>query len=216
MYDLKLMGNRIKQVRKEKGMTLDDVARRIRVAKSTVQRYEAARISTPKEPVIDAIASALGVSCDWIRGISSDRGSDTVNNGKIRIPVLGGVSAGGGVFAGGGEFADGDIIDYEYVDADTVKGGKNYVFLKVVGDSMYPEFKEGDMVFVEACPEVESGTYAVVMVDSDMGVIKRIVLGEGFVELQSVNPMYPPRRFNGEETKRVRVFGRVKGMKREY
>ena len=41
----------------------------------------------------------------------------------------------------------------------------------------------------------EFGSYAVVMVDSELGMVKRVIYGNNFVELQSVNPMYPPKRF---------------------
>ena len=38
MYNIELIGERIKQVRKELDMTLEDVANKIGVAKSTIQR----------------------------------------------------------------------------------------------------------------------------------------------------------------------------------
>ena len=72
------------------------------------------------------------------------------------------------------------------------------------------------MVFVKCQPSVESGSYAVVMVDSELGMVKRVIYGNNFVELQSVNPMYPPKRFENEDVLRVRVFGLVKGMKRVF
>ena len=81
---------------------------------------------------------------------------------------------------------------------------------------MYPEFKEGDLVFVQVQPSVESGSYAVVTVDDEIGMVKKVVYDKDFVELQSVNPMYPPRRFEQEDVLRVRVFGLVKGMKRVF
>ena len=55
-----------------------------------------------------------------------------------------------------------------------------------------------------------------VMVDNEMGVVKRLVYGNDYIELQSVNPMYPPRRFNGADMEKIRVFGKVKGMKRTF
>ena len=54
------------------------------------------------------------------------------------------------------------------------------------------------------------------MVDNEMGVVKRVVYGSDYVELQSVNPMYPPRRFCGADVEKIRVFGKVKGMKRMF
>lgn len=212
MYNLILIGERIKSTRKELGMTLDDVAKKVSVARSTIQRYEKGLITSPKIPVLAAIAQALGVNDRWIMGISDDKTitNNNVNEDKIPIPVLGEVAA------GLGSYAQDNIVGYIFEDRAFVNENKEYAYLKVVGDSMYPEFKDGDLVMVQCQPTVDSGSYAVVMVDNDLGVVKRIVYGNSFVELQSVNPMYPPRRFEGEDISRIRIFGLVKGMKRIF
>lgn len=211
MYDLKLIGQRIKEVRKEKDMTLDDVAKTVGVAKSTIQRYEAGLITTPKLPVLISIAGALGVNPNWIKGTSSEKNAvRKPDEDRVPIPVLGEVSAGPGKYA-----AD-NITGYIMEDMSQMTSDCDYVYLKVAGDSMYPEFKDGDLVFVKCEPEVNSGEYAVVMVDNEMGVVKRLVYGNDYIELQSVNPMYPPRRFNGADMEKIRVFGKVKGMKRTF
>lgn len=213
MYDLKLIGERIKEVRKEKDMTLEDIARRIGVAKSTVQRYEAGLISSPKQPVLAAMAKAMNVNEEWLCGTSDEREehfSKSEEDTMIPVPVIGEVSA------GVGKIASDNIMGYILEERERLNDDGNYVYLKVSGDSMYPEFKEGDLVFVKCQPSVESGSYAVVTVDSELGMVKRVIYGSDFVELQSVNPMYPPKRFENEEVRRVRVFGQVKGMKRVF
>ncbi|MBR3791377.1 MAG: helix-turn-helix domain-containing protein [Clostridia bacterium] len=213
MYDLGLIGGRIKEIRKEKDMTLEDVARRIGVAKSTIQRYEAGLISSPKQPVLAAMAKAFNVKEEWLCGMSNDKETQSVeafDDGMIPIPVLGEVSA------GMGKCANDNITGYIFEEKDSISDDCEYVYLKVSGDSMYPEFKDGDLVFVKCQPSVESGSYAVVMVDSELGMVKKVFYGNNFVELHSVNPMYPPKRFEGEDVLRVRVFGLVKGMKRVF
>ena len=70
--DLKLLGVRIRNARKLRQMTLDEVAAQIGVNKSTVQRYEKGSIKTPKVPVIRAMAGALGVNYAWLTGESTD------------------------------------------------------------------------------------------------------------------------------------------------
>lgn len=205
MYDINELGKKIKQKRKEQNMTLDDIAAKVKVAKSTIQRYEAAKISTPKIPVVREIAKALGVSSKWLLGKDDIL---PVDNELSRIPLLGEVAAGQGVWA------DNTVIDY--IADDRVKSGGDYIYLRVCGDSMYPEFHEGDYVLVECTPTVESGSFAVVLVDNENGVVKKINYGENFIELISVNPMYPPRRFEGKETERIRVFGRVAGLRRDF
>lgn len=64
----KILGQRIEQRRKQLGLTLDDIAKEIGVAKSTIQRYEKGTIGTIKLPVIEAIARIMDVDPAWICG----------------------------------------------------------------------------------------------------------------------------------------------------
>ena len=213
MYNLELIGERIKLTRKEKDMTLDDIAKAVGVARSTIQRYEVGVIVAPKVPVLMAIARVLKVNEKWLMGLSENKEISTESNtddDRVAIPLLGEVAAGMGSYA-----AD-NIVGYIFEDKASLSGEDEYAYLKVVGDSMYPEFKAGDLVLVKCQPTVESGSYAIVMVDDELGVVKRVIYGNEFIELQSVNPMYPPRRFEGEDVSRIRIFGAVKGMKRVF
>ncbi len=67
------IGSRIKSERESQGMTLKDVADKIGVATSTIQRYEAGAIQKIKLPVIEAIAKNLGVNPAWLVGKSDDK-----------------------------------------------------------------------------------------------------------------------------------------------
>ncbi len=205
MYDIKEIGRRMRDKRKELRLTLDDVADSVKVAKSTIQRYEMAKIETPKIPVVREIAKALGVSSVWLLGVDDATAEEKE---FLHIPLLGEVSAGLGAWA------DNRIDDY--IIEGNIKKDNEHIYLKVVGDSMYPEFHEGDFVLVECVPVVESGSFAVVMVDDDNGVVKKVVLGDDSIELISINPMYPPRIFKGKDTERIRIFGKVVGLKRSF
>lgn len=205
VYDIKQMGKKMHDKRKELKLTLDDVASEVKVAKSTIQRYEAGKIETPKIPVVREIAKALGVSSKWLLG----NDEKTVDEQEYTyIPVLGEVAAGLGAWA------DNRIEDY--IIEGSLKGDKDHIYLKVVGDSMYPEFHEGDYVLVDCTPVVESGSFAVVIVDNENGVVKKVIYGDDYIELVSVNPMYPPRIFKGADVQRIRVFGKVIGLKRSF
>ena len=63
-----LVGNRIKQARLIRNMTLDEVADEVKVAKSTIQRYETAKIQSLKMPVLEAIAKVLDINPVWLMG----------------------------------------------------------------------------------------------------------------------------------------------------
>lgn len=73
MLSNKEIGLRIKSVREEKGMTLQEIATKIGVAKSTIQRYEAGTIDNIKLPIISSIANVLDVDPSWIIGKINER-----------------------------------------------------------------------------------------------------------------------------------------------
>lgn len=66
--ELETLGARLKSARKLRRRTLEDVAASIGVNKSTIQRYEVAKIANPKVPVIKAIAEYLEVNWRWLTG----------------------------------------------------------------------------------------------------------------------------------------------------
>lgn len=72
MIDHVQMGLRMEQARKERGMTLKDVASAVGVAASTVQRYEKGNFSTIKMPVVESIAATLDVNPAWLTGHTDD------------------------------------------------------------------------------------------------------------------------------------------------
>lgn len=64
--DNKQIGTRIKSRRKELKFTLQEVADKVGVASSTIQRYESGRISQYKLPVLESIAKAINVNPTWL------------------------------------------------------------------------------------------------------------------------------------------------------
>ena len=199
---------------KKADLSYSELSKLTSIPKSALQRY--ATGETEKIPIdrIDAIARAVGVSSQYLMGWENAHNlpSNLIPLDDIefvKIPVVGRVAAGTGCFA------ENEIIDYEPIEARDVQDGEDYAFLRVVGDSMYPKFEEGDLALVRCQSSVDSGSFAVVIIDNEDGVIKRVVYDKDFIELQSVNPMYPPRRFEGKDIVRIRVFGLVKAIKRK-
>ncbi len=62
------IGNRIKMARTLRKLTLDDIAKKVGVTKSTIQRYENGLIRSIKLPVVESIAYALDVNPAWMVG----------------------------------------------------------------------------------------------------------------------------------------------------
>lgn len=62
------IGKRIKERRQELNLTLQQVADKVKVNKSTIQRYESGNIKDVKLPIIESIANALDVNPLWLIG----------------------------------------------------------------------------------------------------------------------------------------------------
>ena len=66
-----------------------------------------------------------------------------------------------------------DIIDTEEISADMLRGGKQYFGLRIKGDSMFPDYLDGDTLILEKVDDCESGQDCVVMVNGNDGTFKR-------------------------------------------
>lgn len=205
-------GERIKMLRKEHNLTQEELGAKIGVQKAAIQKYEKGTVKNIKRDSLLKLAQILGTTPEYLLGWDETPSNiEPINDSEfVMIPIIGRVAAGISCFA------ENNIVDYEPVLKSDVRDGEQYSFLRVVGDSMYPVFMDGDLVLVRCQSSVDSGSYAVVTIDGEDGVIKKVVYGKDFIELQSINPMYPPRRFEKEEVLRIRVFGLVREIKRKF
>ena len=128
-----------------------------------------------------------------------------------RIPVLGRIPAGIPV-----EMVQ-DVIDYEDISEDMLRGGKEYFALKVNGDSMYPEYLNGDVLIVLKQNDCESGQDCVVAVNGDDATFKRVYKLNGGITLQPLNNSFMPTFYSNQDiaSKPVRILGVVKQIRRD-
>lgn len=210
-------GERIKSLREGIGMSQTDLADKLDTKKQTIYKYETGIVTNIPSDKIEMMAKIFNVSPAYIMGWSNDKNPKTPSNifpvdasRFYNVPIIGRVAAGLNCFA------DTNTVGYQPTDAAVLTGSEPYVYLRVVGDSMYPKFEEGDLVLVRCQPSVNSGAIAVVIIDDEDGIIKRIIYGDDWIELHSINPLYPVRRFDGEDVLRVRVFGLVRQCVRNF
>ena len=131
-------------------------------------------------------------------------------------------------FAVIGDVAAGyDNLAVELSDAETVKIHKSYLsgrnakeffVLRIKGNSMYPDYRDGDKVLVLRQNSLNrSGQVGVVIYDDEMGTIKRVEYktGENWLRLIPINPNYPPVTLENEELEHCRILGIPKLVIRE-
>lgn len=110
-----------------------------------------------------------------------------------------------------------DIIDTEEIPSDMLKGGKQYFGLKIKGNSMYPEYLDGDTIILEKVNNCENGQDCIVMVNGNDGTFKRVFKNENGIILQPLNNEFQPMVYSNEQIKNlpVRVIGKVVELRRK-
>lgn len=110
-----------------------------------------------------------------------------------------------------------DIIDTEEIPVDMLRGGKQYFGLRVKGNSMEPDYLDGDTLILEKADDCESGDDCVVMVNGNDGTFKRVIKNENGIILQPLNSEYYPMVFTNEQIENlpVRIIGIVEEIRRK-
>lgn len=127
-----------------------------------------------------------------------------------KIPVFETVSAGFGAYASN------EIVDYIPVLINNPYDVDYTIAIRVKGDSMYPKIEDGDIIIVRKQTSVDSGDVAVLLLDDEEGLVKKVMYGKDWIELISINPEYKTRRFEKEEVLRLRVVGKVVGSYKAF
>lgn len=139
---------------------------------------------------LSRLAALFDVTTDYLLGKD-----DQPNPVVLRVPVYRKVPAGIPLEA------IEDIVDWEELPQSMAKGGKEYFALRVSGDSMWPEYLDGDVVIVRRSATCNSGDVCVVYVNGYDATLKEVKLDEihGTLTIIPRNQSYPPRTFTRQE-----------------
>lgn len=197
------IGKLIQDRRKQLNLTLEEVGNIVGVSKSTVKKWESGDISNMRRDKIALLAQALQISP--VRLIIEENAIlPTSADNVFMRPLYDSVAAGFNALA------QNTIVGYIPTQIMSPSEQEKYIWVNVVGDSMSPMIDDGSKILIKLQDSVDSGQIAIVLIDDEEAVVKRVVYGDDWIELQSVNPYYPPRRFDGQDVQRIRVMGLVK------
>ena len=110
-----------------------------------------------------------------------------------RIPVLGRVPAGVPVEAVT------DVIDHLELSPPMATDGYDYFALMVTGDSMFPEYRAGDIGIVRVQPTAETGDDVVAYIGGSDATLKRFTRTADGIQLRPLNQAYAVRSFTKEQ-----------------
>ena len=201
------VGDYIKSLRKSKGLTQEELGNMIGVKKAAVQKWESGMVQNLKRNTIKQLSDIFEVSpASFIDNDDPIESNATIlPQEKIRmIPVYESVSAGFGAYA------DNYILEYIPLFISSDEEAHNTLCIKVQGNSMYPKIEDGDSIQVLKQDWCESGQVAIVLIDDENAVVKKVQYDKSSITLLSFNPEYAPRVFKGAERDRLKILGIVR------
>lgn len=93
-------------------------------------------------------------------------------------------------------------------------GGSEPFALRVLGDSMEPEFSDGVVVIAETSATLENGCFVIAELDGGM-VLRQLVIDGDRWRLRALNERYPNRDIDGVSAIRGRVIQRAGRRRRD-
>lgn len=200
-------GARMKQRRKELGISVEAVAAALGVSVATVYRYEKGDIEKVPGALLEPLARVLHTTPAYLMGWAASPAAGTVPPGFDPLPETTMVPRVGEIACGEPILAEQNIETYDCVP----KLWRADFTLACHGDSMEPCIKDGDVVAVRRTPNVENGEIAAVRID-DEATLKHVYRYPDRLVLQPENPAFPPIVLIGEEINRVVIEGRAVGL----
>lgn len=197
----------LRKLRRSMNITQLELADKLDVGKSLVSMYEQGK-RKPSYEMLETIADFFNVDMSALMGRDS---LVSPGSNAVRVPVYGTVPAGIPVEA------IENITDYEEIPREMTAGGKEYFGLRVKGDSMIPDFHDGDTVLLIRQSDCENGQVAVACVNGNDATLKKIIKQKDAIILQPLNHAYEPMiyRTNDEENP-VTILGVVVEIRRKY
>ncbi len=205
------MAKRIKDLRTSQGMTLEQVAEKVGVGKSTVRKWETGLIANMRRDKIAALADALNTSPMYLMGwsdeINPDPALDLSKFDNIypvklkKFPLLGEIACGKPIFAN--EDRESYILAGSDIHADFC--------LRAKGDSMInARILDGDIVFIRKQDMVDNGEIAAVAIGDDV-TLKRVVYypEQNLLILKAENSKYQDMIYAQDQLDQVYILGKA-------
>lgn len=216
--------NRIKELRKQKGITQEELGRILDVGKATISNYESEKRQLTAD-ILQKLAEYFGVSTDEILGLDNAKPEPIgkpvdpaefppqtlirqplpdPENETALIPILGSVRAGYDYIA------EQEMLGWLKVEENFAALHRKAYALYVKGDSMAPEIHHNDIAICLPDQEIRDNDVAVVCVNGDEGTVKRVRFDADGLTLLPANPRYKPHHYSAEDVDTLPVILQAK------
>lgn len=186
--EAKTIGERIRKMRKERNLTQQDLARRLKdVSHVAISQWES-NTTKPNAENLYELSTLFGCDFGWLlKGGDGEATNAKLipNISAVQIPIL--------------RYEDIREFDVahpfiqttgEYIMTDIQSSASTFA-LKLKGDSMKPAFSDGDMIIIDPLEKPEPGEFVLAQVDKDILFRKYRIDNLDKFSLQPLNSDYP-------------------------
>ena len=205
------IASRLRAALELRGMKQAELVELTGIGKSSISTYLRGSY-IPKQKNIYKMAKALNVNEAWLMGEDVDPTrqnaySETSDSSLVTIHYAGPVAA-------HFDATPDDAYEQRTIPAEWIgrRRPEDFFLATVSGDSMYPQFQDGDEILCLRCSDMGiSGRIGIMLLGGDEATVKRIEYkpGEDWIDLIPINPEFKPRRIEGVDLEQCRVVGRV-------
>ena len=200
------IGDKLTYLRNSNNLSQAELAKKLNISRSSIGMFES-NARTPTTDTLVRYAQFFNVSIDYLMGTSQNSNAE-----KYTIPVYASISCGNPFVA------DENIYDFEDIDIALKSQGEHFGLL-CRGNSMFPEFKDGDVAIIRKQSNIDSGDVAAVRINGDEATLKIVKKSEQGITLVAINPdVFLPRFYSNEEIINlpVEIIGKVIENRRKY
>jgi SOS-response transcriptional repressor LexA len=208
---LNRVGKYLRDKRDKADLSLREAAKIAGVSHTHIMEIEEGKKSPTFEKVMQILSAYHADIQDFLRVTGYlPVNVEPASIGKTRkVPVISSVMAGKWGEASD-TFQPGQADEW----TETEVKGQHVFALRVTGDSMAPEFNEGDIVIVSPHHRAASGDYVVVKNDNEEVTLKQLKKYGTKRVLHPLNPKYEDIELS--DKKQYRIVGRIMEKKKRY
>ncbi len=211
---MKKVGDRIKELRIQKGMSQEELAKAVGFSsKTSINKIESNERGVRADYLV-SIATVLGTTPTYL--LVGYKDEQIKREPAVRIRVVGDVAAGVPIDA----IDDGDWEDpdnWEEISQSMARQGE-FFGLRLKGDSMSPRMNEGDVVIVKKQTFADNGDIVVACVNGESATCKKIKKTDEGITLIGLNPAVTPLFFSWREVAEMplSIIGKVVELRAKF
>ncbi len=203
MTDMTELSARIRSRREELGISQEELAHRLGYStKSSISKIETGANDVPRSK-LEEFAQALDTTVSYLMGLPAEFSAASERPfSAVPIPLIGSIACGTPILA------EENIERYIGVDI----GCKADFALVCHGDSMLPDIRDGDVVFIHSQPVVEQGEVAAVRIGDEATLKHFHRQGDTVMLLADNTAVCPPMIFTGKQLEDIKIEGKAVGV----